>query len=362
MPKPAVTKAYVSYLEGTADDLLQDAYQNDESKHGRAFEDTLQFVINAYCSLHDQAGERSYDFVQNLPHGPEYGTEDAVIALRILRRTRDALRELVEHDAEFKASFQGDRVTSSQTDESVRNDAREFTERNEVDEATNQAIMESATEGEATEREVSDAAYNFQDSADIEHRVALSMRDRLDVPQETADAPLPSASSIPEVSPPAADVPPDDASPTYDPPTRIVLKKETYIQQSPSIVFNRAKMWLIDAIVKVVRGSEKEDQFPRISPLIAAKDLGEHGVTHFDLVETVRDVRQMVRALRPPLSESFENLNGMQMFVNLRGPDGKPIAPTEVRIAVNDALGSFTDLHGDPEEDRYNLFGKHDDE
>lgn len=345
----------MKYLEGEADSMLADAYRNDVSPDERAYEESLQFNINAYLSLHDQAGARSYEFVQALPRGKEHGAEDAVIALRILRRTRDALRELVQHDEEFKRSFQGDKITSEETDASVRRDAAAFTKRNEVDDATNAAIHASATEGEATEKQVSDAAYGFQDSDVVEHRVAQSARDCLDAPTETADAPLPAIGSPGDAS--ASD---GGIVPSYGSPERIRLTKQTYLQQSPSIVFNQAKKWLIDAIVAVVSGSNAEDRFPRIRPLMGVDGLGESGVTHEQLVSTVRDVREMVRALRPPLSESFEDLQGLDLKFNLRGPDGKPAGSVDLRVALGDAMNSFTDMHGDPDEDKYGLFADKD--
>lgn len=338
---PALTPAYLSYLGGEFANQLDELYKDDETPYGEAYRNKFRFIIQTYCQQHDQAGEQTAAFVELLPCNSEFGIDGAVKGLMILRQTREALAELLKDDADFLESYRGDNVTSEETDRSVRQDAREFTKRNEVSPEIDSVVRKTATEGEATEKEIMDASYNFQDGAKAEFDVALSARDRL-----PDDKPAKAASLIP-VTP---TVSPSVPAPQIDRPVFVILKKQTYFGGSPSIVFNRAKKWFVDAIIKIAAGSERHDHFPRIAPLVDKPELGAHATTLVELSQLACDIRDMTDRLRPPLSERFDDLTDM-----LSRAINKPGGGGPMQVEISDVMGSFGQMFGNPNEDKYGL-------
>lgn len=326
---PSITPAYVAYLEGELADALEEIYKDDETPHGRAFEDKLQFVIQTYCQQHDQAGEQTADFVRHIPFNAAFGIEGAVGGLMVLRRTRAALLELLEHDKEFLESYRGDKVTSDEEDRAIRADAAEYTKRNEVGEDINRIVRKTAAEGEATEKDIVDAAYGSADGARTEFDVALSARDRLEPPPAIAAVP-----SMPEAA---------DAT---EAPRAIDIRPVTRFGESPSLAFNAAKKWFTDAIIRVASGSDHPGAFPRIAPLIDHPELGAHGTTRDELLGIVRDIRDFTGRLRPPLSERHDDLLFLLENVVKKGGDGED---------VRDVMRSFDEMFGDPDRDTYGM-------
>lgn len=330
---PPLTPAYVAYLERDLADRLDEIYHDDETPYGEAFRNRLRFTLQTYCQQHDQAGEQTAAFAEHIPCNNEFGIEGAIGGLMILRQTREALTELLQDDADFLESYRGEHVTDDETDRSVREDAREFTKRNEVSSEINAIVHQTATEGEATEKEIIDASYDFKDGAKTEFDVALSARDRLEP-------------ELPRVAVPQAPV----ERAKDDGPRAIVLKHVTYFGESPSIVFNRAKKWLVDAIIKIAAGSEEYDRFPRIAPLVDKPELGTHGTTRAELSQLSRDIRDMADRLRPPLSENFSELGDLMKIAVEKLGDGVP-GPDEVK----DVMSSFMQMFGKPDDDEYGL-------
>lgn len=346
-PMAPLTSAYLTYLEGELGDKLEAIYKDDATPHGRAFEDTLQFTMQTYCQQHDQAGEQSAAFVLNLPCNNEFGIEGAVYGLMILRRTRTALAELLEDDADFLASYRGDHVTDAETDRSVRNDAREFEKRNEVGSEIDAIVKKTASEGEATEKEIIDASYGFQDGAQTEFNVALSARDRLEPVEKAPPAHAPPVRRNADTVPLA---PPVSAG-----PSAITIEAKTYFGQTPSGVFNMAKKWLTGMIVKVASGSERANEFPRIRPLMHKPELEQRGTSQKELETLVEDIHDMADRLRPPLSEKFESLMDIALDLGRKKPDGSPMGTQEQIEAIHDALDSFTQMFGGRDDDKYGL-------
>lgn len=360
---PPLTPAYLKYLEGEISDQLEERFKDDGTPHGGAYEDKLQFVIQTYCQQHDQAGEQTAEFVRQLPCNSEFGIEGAVGGLMVLRRTRAALIELLEHDAEFLASYRGDNATTDETDRSVRKDAREFSKRNEVDESTNAKIKKSATEGEATEEQIADAAYNFQNAAETEFDVALSARDRLEpVPDPVAKPVIPAvpgmtsaesqvlaafvASGLAE-SPRREPHAPGEQQKVPETAKQIQILGISQFGTTPSVVFNRAKEWFTKMIVSVAAGTETKHSFPRIRPLIDKPELAPHATTQAELETLAREIEDMTRRLRPPLSETHGELT---VFLD-RVRDSDPRSKDDIK----DVLGSFDEMFGGGKKDTYGL-------
>jgi len=100
-------------------------------------------------------------------------------------------------------------------------------------------------------------------------------------------------------------------------------------------------------IVRVAAGSDTPNSFPRIRPLIDKPELAPHATTQVELETLAREIEDMTRRLRPPLSESHGDL--MHIFDRLR--DVNPANADEVK----DVLGSFNEMFGNREEDEYKL-------
>lgn len=120
----APTPAYVNYLAGEVEDALDAVYKDDATPLGRAYRDKFQFVIQTYCQQHDQAGEQTAAFVREIPCNEQFDVQGALGGLIVLRQTHEALTELLQDDADFKASYRGDDVTDDETDRAVRKTAR----------------------------------------------------------------------------------------------------------------------------------------------------------------------------------------------------------------------------------------------
>lgn len=397
------TPAYVNYLAGELEDALDAVYKDDATPVGRAYRDKLQFVIQTYCQQHDQAGEQTAAFVRDIPCNERFDFEGAIGGLIILRQTHEALAELLQDDADFKASYRGEEVTDDKTDRYVRQTAHDYEKDTQVGEDVNDIVRRTAAEGEATEKEVTDASYDSDDGAGMEFNIALSARDRLKpeeivasatpdpMPIETSDgevwvkgeevlpvepdAPVQpnkvvqasmeeSITSVPDRStpvenignfvvsePPRRDEPPPAAPVSASAePECIKIVSQTYFGQTPSVAFNRAKEWLTNTIIKIAAGSEVRDEFPRIAPLVDKKEFERHGTTREELTRLAREIRNMTRRLRPPLSERHGELMDLMERIALRPGGGGPS-----KDEVDSILDSFTEMFGGSGDDKYGL-------
>lgn len=378
------TPAYVNYLGGELEDALDAVYEDDATPVGRAYRDKFQFVIQTYCQQHDQAGERTAAFVREIPCNERFGLEGAIGGLIILRQTHEALTELLQDDADFRASYRGDDVTDDETDRAVRKTARDYEKDTQVDERVNDIVRRKAVEGEATDEQFLNASYDSDNGAQVEFDIALSARDRLkpkdeplapavsrpshvegltgDVPAQARDVPLVEPDApVPGESTPVGTIgglgvresSRRDAAPVAKPtsarPERITIVPQTHFGGSPSVVFNRAKEWFVDMIVKVAAGSEQDDEFPRIEPLVDKKEFERHGTTREELLKLAREIRDMTRRLRPPLSERHDDLMEM-MQRSLNKPGGGPTSGE-----MEDILDSFMEMFGRRDDDKYGL-------
>lgn len=252
----------------------------------------------------------------------------------------------------------------------------------------NDIVRRKAVEGEATDEQFLNASYDSDNGAQVEFNIALSARDRLepkeDVPAasrraqdegSTGDIPT-QAQNVPAVESetpvsnestlvgtigglnvhesPRRDAP---ASPVADAvmatptgPVRIDVKPQTHFGGMPSVVFNRAKGWFTDMIIKVAAGSEQDGEFPRIAPLVDKKEFEGNGTTRDELLKLAREIRDMTRRLRPPLSERHDDLMEM-MERSLNKPGGG--GPTSGEM--EDILDSFTEMFGGRDDDKYGL-------
>ncbi len=381
----APTPAFVKYLAGEVEDALDAVYKDDATPVGRAYRDKFQFVVQTYCQQHDQAGEQTAAFVREIPCNEQFDLHGAIGGLIILRQTHEALTELLQDDADFKASYRGEEVTDDETDRHVRKTARDYERDTQVSEDVNGIVRKTAVEGEATDEEFLNASYDSDNGAAVEFDIALSARDRLepkdDVPATNPVTSLPAhapggvpvqAHDVPVVEPsapvsdgstlvgtigglavhessrreqPAAAV----VAPASIGPERIAIVPQTHFGGSPSVVFNRAKEWFADMIVKIAAGSERRDDFPRIAPLVDKKEFEQHGTTREELVRLAREIRDMTRRLRPPLSERHDDL--LEMMERSLKPGGK--GPTSGEM--EDILDSFTGMFGKRDEDKYGL-------
>ncbi len=340
---PPLTRAYVEYLEGELADRLDAEFHDDETPIGEALRNVLAFHFNVYCIMHDLAGKQAHAFVQRLPFYKD-PIENAVSGRMMLRQTHQALTELLGDDVEFLESFRGEHVTDDETDQHVREEAREYAKDTEVSADVNDIVRKTAAEGEATEKHIADAAYNFQDAEQVEHDIALSMRDQ-----------LPTERSEPTPLAPAARPPLQKSNGTKEeaPPERVLIQQESYLGQTPSVVHRRSTKWLADAIIAVCCGSlrEREHEFPRIAPLIDRPELGEWGSMKSDILRCVAEIRDMVHRLRPPLSERYEELQDLMERLRRPNSDGS----SNELDTVRDVLEAFRNFHGSPKDDEYGL-------
>lgn len=354
MPKIPLTEAALTYFAGEAAVKLEDLYRDDQTPEGTAFRDRLKFTINTYCQDHANAGAQIASFVEDIPFPKEWSVDDALLARHVLLETQAALQELLQDDEAFLDSYRGDTVPSDDVDQSVRRDAREFDKRYKLDKG--EVIRRSAEEGAATDDEVTNSFYDGKDGVRTESDVAHSSRDqghpetsasepkRLQPPSEPEDF---SAKPKSGMSPRADSHPPQS-------PKSIDLSAPDYLGVSPSMVFNMAKKWLTEHIIQVASGSAEDGKFPRLQPLTELPDGLSHRLASADVRAIIADIRSATAKLKPPLVESFDHL--LDIAERLRkGPKGSPDNLGDAVDALNDALGAFKDMFGDPDEDKYDL-------
>ena len=90
--------------------------------------------------------------------------------------------------------------------------------------------------------------------------------------------------------------------------TRPTITAPDFLGGSPSMVFNQAKQWLIDHIIRIASGTTKDGEFPRIAPLFEIPEGLPYRISDVELRAIVTDIRASVRRIRPPLVESFDHL------------------------------------------------------
>lgn len=344
-------EAYARYAVSEADDIVQRAYECDGEKFSESYQTALHLAINNYCALHEQAGERVAEFVQQLPWVNE-PIMNALIGQRILILTDATLRNILEQDAEFRESLIGDVRSTNADDSQIARDAKSWDQTHNADKDVE--IHESAQDGMVTDREVADAAYNGN-SEQIESAIHDSHRNTLG---ETPTITLPQTRSLHDdldITTPKADAPQRTIPNATKEDVTITVPK--FNGESPSVVFKAATRWLCEHILMVATGSKQETRTPRLDAIRNADWKTAEGepiaLPSARIHQLCSTIRTQFARLRPPMVERAEEI--LDRMRNLPSND-----PRDMLDSLRDVLDLFKQEKKN--DDPYNLFGKHDDE
>ncbi len=313
MPEATPPHTTLLYFEGNATDILNDAFPDEENRT-RAFRDRLMFIINTYASQNDQAGPQLADLVESLPYNKEFGHQDALIALQILRETNEALYELLEDDEEFKASLRGS-TDDPDVDREVRASAREFSDHHDL--SGKDAIgREARAAGDMiNDRAISDSFYDGKSARGVEEDIHTSHRDGIgesvtaDVLTYDGTSPGPASTNTAaeklgaDQSPVSTSTPepPDAATRLFgEKPRRITVDTPKFTGKNPGTVFREAIDWLAKNLIAIASGTSSQDKFPRIAPIIDVKSGEKYSTTRDELMDLVEEIRSRFGRLRSP--------------------------------------------------------------